>query len=55
MICIAYYTEINLLVCKYAQKGHICRKIIEYASDKNPIELTPKKFISSKLKFSFRY
>ena len=32
---IAYYTELNWQVCNYAQKGHICRKIIEYASDKN--------------------
>ena len=35
MVYSAYFTELNLQFCKYAQKRHICRKIIKYASDDN--------------------
>ena len=35
MVYIAYFTELNLQICDYAQKRHICRENCKYALDKN--------------------
>ena len=35
MVHIAYYTELNLQICNYAQKRRICREISKYAPDEN--------------------
>ena len=35
MVCIAYYTELNLQICNYAQKRRICRDNSKYALDEN--------------------
>ena len=34
-VYIAYYTKLNLQICKYAQKWRICRKNSKYAHDEN--------------------
>ena len=33
IVYIAYYTELNLQICDYAQKRRICRKNCKYAFD----------------------
>ena len=33
MVCIAYYTEIDWQICKFAQKRRICRENSKYALD----------------------
>ena len=33
MVYIAYFTELNLQICDYTQKRHICRKNCKYAFD----------------------
>ena len=35
MVYIAYFTELNLQICDYAQKQRICRENCKYALDKN--------------------
>ena len=35
MVYIAYYTDLNWQICKYAQKRRICRKNSKYVFDKN--------------------
>ena len=35
MVHIAYYAELNLQICNYAQKRIICRKNSKYAPDEN--------------------
>ena len=35
MVYIAYFTELNLQICDYAQKRHICRENCKYAFDEN--------------------
>ena len=35
MVYIAYYIELNLQICDYAQKRRICRENCKYALDKN--------------------
>ena len=35
MVYIAYFTELNLQICDYAQKQHICRENCKYALDEN--------------------
>ena len=35
MVYIAYFTELNLQICDYAQKQRICRKNCKYALDKS--------------------
>ena len=35
MVYIAYYTELNLQFCNYAQKQRICRENSKYAFDEN--------------------
>ena len=35
MVYFAYYTEFNVQICDYAQKGHICRENRKYAHDEN--------------------
>ena len=35
MVYIAYFTELNLQICNYAQKQRICRKNCKYAFDEN--------------------
>ena len=35
MVYIAYYTELNLQICNYAQKRRICRENSKYVLDKN--------------------
>ena len=35
MVYIAYFTELILQICDYAQKRRICRKICKYAPDEN--------------------
>ena len=35
MIYIAYFTELNLKICDYAQKQRICRENCKYALDEN--------------------
>ena len=35
MVYIAYFTELNLQICDYAQKRRICRKNCKYALDEN--------------------
>ena len=35
MVYIAYFTELNLRICDYAQKRRICRKNCNYAFDEN--------------------
>ena len=35
MVYIAYFTELNLQICDYAQKRRICRKNCKYAFDEN--------------------
>ena len=33
MVCIAYFTELNLQICDYAQKQRICRENCKHALD----------------------
>ena len=35
MVYIAYFTELNLQICDYAQKRRICRENSKYAFDEN--------------------
>ena len=35
MVYIAYFTELNLQICDYAQKQRICRKNCKYALNEN--------------------
>ena len=35
MVYIAYFTELNLQICDYAQKRCICRENCKYAFDEN--------------------
>ena len=35
MVYIAYFTELNLQICDYAQKRRICRENCKYALDEN--------------------
>ena len=35
MVNIAYFTELNLQICDYAQKWHVCRENCKYALDEN--------------------
>ena len=35
MVYIAYFTELNLQICDYAQKQRICRENYKYAFDEN--------------------
>ena len=35
MVYIAYFTELNLQICDYAQKRRICRENCKYAFDEN--------------------
>ena len=35
MVYIAYFTELNLQICDYAQKRRICRENSKYAPDKS--------------------
>ena len=35
MVCIAYYIELNVQICNYAQKQRICRENSKYAPDEN--------------------
>ena len=35
MVYIAYYTELNFQICKYAQKHRICHENSKYALDEN--------------------
>ena len=35
MVYIAYYTDLNLQICNYAQKRRICRKNGKYALDES--------------------
>ena len=35
MVYIAYFTELNLQICEYAQKRRICRRNCKYAIDEN--------------------
>ena len=35
MVQIAYFTELNLQICDYAQKRRICRENSKYALDEN--------------------
>ena len=35
MVYIAYFTELNLQICDYSPKRHICREICKYAFDEN--------------------
>ena len=39
VVYIAYYTELNLRICNYAQKRHICRENIEHAADENFMDI----------------
>ena len=47
MVCIAYQTELNVQICNYAQKQHICRKNSKHAFDESfyghfaPAEVLP--------------
>ena len=35
MVCIAYFTQLNLQICDYAQKRRICRENCKYVLDEN--------------------
>ena len=35
MVYIAYFTELNLQICHYAQKRRICRENCKYSNDEN--------------------
>ena len=35
MVCIAYYTELNVQICNYAQKQRICRENSKHALDES--------------------
>ena len=35
MVCIAYYTELDLQICNYAQKLRICREKSKYVLDES--------------------
>ena len=35
MVCIAYYTELNVQICNHVQQQHICRENSKHALDES--------------------